>query len=81
MARVFGEIPGVSEGATLRDRDELAKAGVHPPSQAGISGSQAEGTDTIVISGGYEYDRDLGDTIISTGPGGRDQASGRQVVD
>jgi putative restriction endonuclease len=81
MARVFGEIPGVPKGATFRDRDELARAGVHPPTQAGISGSQADGADSIVISGGYEDDRDLGDTIIYTGHGGRDQATGKQIAD
>jgi len=64
--RTFGEINGVSPGDLFDDRAALAKAGVHPPLVAGISGGKHEGADSIVLSGGYEDDEDLGDTIIYT---------------
>lgn len=47
---------------------------------AGISGSEKEGADSIVLSGGYEDDEDLGDEIVYTGHGGRDSESGKQVA-
>jgi putative restriction endonuclease len=65
--RTFGEIPEVAVGTTFPDREALAAAAVHRPTQAGISGSTAEGADSIVVSGGYEDDRNLGDEIIYTG--------------
>ena len=80
--RVFGHIPGVRVGATFANRRALSDAGVHGPTQAGISGSAADGgADSIVVSGGYEDDRDYGDEIIYTGHGGRDPKTGRQVAD
>lgn len=78
--RVFGNIEGVEVGATFDNRDELSKAGVHRPTQAGISGSQSEGADAIVLSGGYEDDEDYGDEIIYTGHGGRDPNTGQQIA-
>lgn len=54
---------------------------VHTPIQAGISGSQSEGAESIVLSGGYEDDTDYGDVIIYTGAGGRDLQTGRQMYD
>ena len=79
--RLFGHVPGYPEGSLLENRRELSESGVHVPIRAGISGSQTVGAESIVLSGGYEDDRDLGDTIIYTGHGGRDQSSGRQVHD
>lgn len=79
--RIFGHVPGYPEGSVFESRAELSAAGVHRPTQAGISGSGGEGADSIVLSGGYEDDQDLGDVIIYTGHGGRDQASGKQVAD
>ena len=61
------------------NRQELRDAGVHLPTQAGISGSASEGADSIVLSGGYEDDCDEGDVILYTGEGGRDPLTGRQV--
>lgn len=77
--RVFGDITGVTPGDLFESREALAKAGVHPPTVAGISGSQSEGADSIVLSGGYEDDEDFGDEIIYTGSGG--QKNGKQVTD
>ncbi len=81
MARTFGEIEGVSPGSQFPDRAALHDAGVHPPIQAGISGSGSEGADSIVLNEGYEDDVDRGDEIIYTGQGGRDSNSGRQIAD
>jgi putative restriction endonuclease len=81
MARHFGAIPGVSVGTTFHSRAELAAANVHRPLQAGISGSEREGADSIVVSGGYEDDEDNGSLIIYTGHGGNDPNSGKQVAD
>ncbi|MCW8328919.1 HNH endonuclease [Photobacterium sp. SDRW27] len=79
--RKFGEIEGISRGQIFANRAELAKVGIHPPTQAGISGSSKEGADSIVLSGGYEDDRDYGDRILYTGAGGRDENTGRQIAD
>jgi putative restriction endonuclease len=78
--RIFGAIDGTVPGDLFESRAELARAGIHPPTQAGISGSQSKGADSIVLSGGYEDDEDFGDVIIYTGAGGQD-ANGRQIGD
>lgn len=77
--RIFGEIQGISVGASFANRKEAAAAGIHKPLQAGISGSKDDGSDSIVISGGYEDDSDSGDVIIYTGEGGQD-AKGRHIA-
>ncbi|CAM1372366.1 conserved hypothetical protein [Tenacibaculum litoreum] len=79
--RIFGEIEGILEGDIFKNRIELSISKVHRPTQAGISGSENEGSDSIVISGGYEDDEDLGDIIIYTGHGGRSNNSKIQVAD
>lgn len=80
LKRIFGEISGINEGATFTSYVELNKSRIHTPTQAGIAGSQKEGADSIVISGGYEDDQDFGDEIVYTGHGGRD-GSGKQIAD
>jgi putative restriction endonuclease len=77
--RIFGEVEGFPEGSTFKSRAELSQAGVHTPLRAGISGNAKEGADSIVVSGGYEDDVDLGDVIIYTGQGGRDDKTGEHV--
>jgi putative restriction endonuclease len=57
-SRIFGEIPGIYEGFEFSNRLELSQSLVHRPTQADISGSQKEGADSIVLSGGYEDDED-----------------------
>ena len=79
--RIFGHVPGYPEGSLFENRAELSESGVHVPIQAGIAGSQTEGAESIVLSGGYEDDVDDGDTIIYVGQGGRDQRTGRQIHD
>ena len=68
-------------GSRFESRAELSDVGLHRPLIAGISGSEREGADSIVLSGGYENDQDFGDEIIYTGPGGRDQETGKQIAD
>jgi putative restriction endonuclease len=77
--RIFGEIPGISVGRLFANREELSRSGVHRPRQAGISGAEDEGADSIVLSGGYEDDEDFGDLIVYTGHGGQDRVSGKQI--
>ena len=79
MARFFGTPDGVKVGDLFIDRQELHNAHVHRPLQAGISGTKAEGSDSIVVSGGYVDDQDFGDYIIYTGHGGRERGSRRQT--
>ena len=68
-------------GLIFASRRELYDAGIHRALQAGIVGSASLGAESIVLSGGYVDDQDLGNEIIYTGDGGRDPASGRQVAD
>jgi hypothetical protein len=81
MTRTFGNIRGHPEESRYGTRREVHDAGVHRPLQAGISGAAADGADSIVVSGGYEDDQDLGDTIVYTGHGGQDASTGAQVAD
>jgi putative restriction endonuclease len=57
------------------------KAGVHRPPVGGISGTSAQGANSIVVSGGYEDDLDLGDELIYTGAVGNDPETGAQVAE
>lgn len=75
-----GPLPGIAKGARFRDRRSLRDAGVHRDIRRGICGSgiKGAGAESVVLSGGYEDDIDLGDVIYYTGMGGRDR-SGRQI--
>ncbi len=79
--RIFGHVPSYPEGSLFESRAELKASRVHVQPQAGISGSQTEGAESIVLSGGYEDDVDHGDTIIYTGHGGRNSRTGQQIRD
>jgi putative restriction endonuclease len=68
-------------GDVFETRWDLHLSRIHPPPVAGISGSQKEGADSIVISGGYEDDVDEGSRIVYTGSGGNDPNTGAQVAD
>lgn len=80
-SRVFGDIVEHPEGSWFESRLELSRAGVHRQSQAGITGSPTQGAESIVLSGGYEDDKDEGTLIIYTGHGGRDPETRQQVSD
>lgn len=77
-----GAPAGVPVGAFFRDRRGLYVAGVHRDIRRGICGSSTpgHGAESIVLSGGYEDDVDLGALIYYTGQGGRDK-SGVQTAD
>lgn len=79
--RLFGHVPGYPEGSLFEDRADLNESRVHVPTQAGIAGSQTEGAESIVLSGGYEDDADYGNVFIYTGHGGRDPRTGQQTHD
>lgn len=81
MPRFFGTPDGIHVGQLFISRRELHDLFVHAPLQAGISGTRAEGADSIVVSGGYADDEDHGDYIIYTGHGGNNSASRRQIAD
>lgn len=72
MTVFFGNPPGVHVGQQFLSRMDLKAAFMHTQSQAGISGTPAEGSDAIVLSGGYPADEDYGDEILYTGHGGQD---------
>jgi len=80
-SRHFGAVRGVEVGHHFPDRKAASKAGVHRPTQPGISGSATEGCDSICVSGGYVDDLDRGDVLVYTGQGGRDPNTGKQVAD
>lgn len=75
----FGDIDGVKEGDLFNGRKELREAGVHLALVAGIDGNPNAGAASIVLSGGYVDDLDLGNDIIYTGHGGNEK--GKQVRD
>lgn len=77
---MIGEIPGVPVGQPYASRVLASEAQVHRPRIAGICGTRATGAESIVLSGGYKDDEDLGNVIIYTGHGGQD-GSGNQVSD
>ena len=79
--REFGHISGIPVRTAFATRHQLSLAGIHRPTMAGISGTGSQGADSIVLSGGYEDDRDFGSLIIYTGHGGRDANTGKQVAD
>ena len=81
MPGVFGHIAGVEVGARFRSRSEVLTSKVHRQLQAGIQGNKSDGAESIVVSGGYEDDEDLGEVIIYTGQGGRDPSTNRQIAD
>lgn len=78
---IFGEIEGIHEGHWFRGRKEMMPSSFHRNWAAGIDGNGREGAAAIVLSGGYEDDKDLGEEIIYTGAGGNDPNSGKQIED
>lgn len=77
----IGDVTGVAEGMAFGSRRELYDAGIHRALQAGIVGVASTGAESIVLSGGYVDDQDLGNEIIYTGDGGRDPATRQQISD
>jgi len=77
------EIPNTQAkpGSHFASRKDVAAAGIHKPLIAGIAGNSITGAYSIVLSGGYEDDEDYGSVIVYTGGGGRDNSTGKQIVD
>lgn len=76
----FGHVQGIPIGTVFDSYKEMNAVQLHRSTMGGISGSGKVGADSIVISGGYEDDLDMGDVIVYTGQGGRDSL-GRHVKD
>lgn len=76
----YGDLPAYSVGDKFANRTELRLSGLHRPQQAGICGTRKFGAESIVASGGYVDDEDIGDVIIYTGHGGQDNRK-QQVED
>jgi putative restriction endonuclease len=80
MKRGFGHISNAPVGSTFSSRKALSVSGIHRPLMAGIWGGK-DGAESVVVSGGYEDDKDEGDVVTYTGQGGNDPDTGRQVKD
>src|SRR3984893_9274759 len=74
---ILGDVPGISYRTFFHDRQELHDKKLHRGLMRGI----APHGSSIVLSGGYVDDEDLGDVIIYTGENGRDLTTGRQIAD
>ncbi|KAI9621316.1 hypothetical protein H4Q26_015814 [Puccinia striiformis f. sp. tritici PST-130] len=67
--KVFGHIPGAPPGTRWDKRAQVSQAGVHAPPQGGISGTEDEGAESVVLNDGYP-DGDCGNIIWYMGSGG-----------
>jgi putative restriction endonuclease len=76
----FGAIAGRQPGDIYDDYAALIEADLHRQRNVGIVGGTRNGAESIVLSGGYKDDRDMGQEIIYTGEGGQD-GSRNQVDD
>jgi putative restriction endonuclease len=74
---ILGHVPGISPGTFFRDRQELHEKQLHRGLMRGIAPHRS----SIVLSGGYVNDEDMGNVIIYTGEGRRDPNTGRQVAE
>lgn len=71
----FGHVSDNPVGKIFDTRRALCNARVHTATLAGISGSKNDGAFSIVVSGGYEDDKDDGETLEYTGTGGQGSAT------
>jgi E3 ubiquitin-protein ligase UHRF1 len=76
----FGPIPGVPVGTMWKFRVQVSESGVHRPHVAGIHGRESEGAYSIVLSGGYDDDRDEGGEFTYSGSGGRDLSGNKRTA-
>ena len=65
-------------GMSWLQRIQVSEEGVHRPPVAGIAGKAEEGSQSIVLAGGYE---DNGDTFLYTGAGGRDLSGNKRTTE
>eukprot|EP00803_Ostreobium_quekettii_P004869 evm.model.scf_2802.1 EVM.evm.TU.scf_2802.1 scf_2802:4569-18339(+) len=70
---------GVLVGDWWKDRLDCRQWGAHFPHVAGIAGQSSVGAQSVVLSGGYEDDRDEGEWFLYTGSGGRDLSGNKRT--
>jgi E3 ubiquitin-protein ligase UHRF1 len=58
----------------------VSESRVHRPHVAGIHGRESEGAYSIVLSGGYDDDRDEGGEFTYSGSGGRDLSGNKRTA-
>ena len=83
----FGPIPaeadprgmGIKVGDFWQDRLDCRQWGAHFPHVAGIAGQSNVGAQSVVLSGGYEDDKDEGEWFLYTGSGGRDLSGNKRT--
>ncbi|XP_021356809.1 E3 ubiquitin-protein ligase UHRF1-like [Mizuhopecten yessoensis] len=80
-ANHFGSIPGIEVGTLWKFRVQVSEDGVHRPHVAGIHGREDAGAFSIVLSGGYEDDKDDGEQFTYTGSGGRDLSGNKRTAE
>jgi putative restriction endonuclease len=78
----YGAVHGIPLGARFLNRRSLYDARIHRDIRRGICGGpdKKRGAESVVLSGGHEDDRDLGQIVYYTGIGKRD-SSGRLTAD
>ncbi|KXN89993.1 E3 ubiquitin-protein ligase UHRF1, partial [Leucoagaricus sp. SymC.cos] len=69
--KTYGYIPGIAVGTWWLTREACSRDAIHAPWVGGISGG-SQGAHSVVLSGGYDDDVDLGYAFTYTGSGGRD---------
>ena len=77
----FGPIPGMEVGMSWQYRIQVSEVGIHAPPVAGISGTKANGCNSLVLAGGYEDDTDEGYEFSYTGSGGRDLSGNKRTAE
>jgi len=76
-----GPVPGTEVGMTWLYRIQLSEVGIMRPPVAGIHANEKMGAMSIVLNGGYEDDKDMGDEFFYTGSGGRDLSGNKRTND
>ena len=73
----FGDIPGQPAGTTYANYKAMIAVRIHRQTNVGMVGGAKNGTESIVLNGGYVDDLDYGDEVIYTGFGGRNGSGGK----
>ena len=76
----FGHLSYYRPGDVLENRLALSRAGLHRPTRTGVSGSAAEGAESIILADQYADDDFREDDLTYSGSGGRDPRTGRQTT-
>ncbi len=76
----FGPIPAIPVGSMWEYRVDVSGDGVHRPHVAGMAGAASTGCQSIVLSGGYSDDEDMGECFLYTGSGGRDFSGNKRTA-